>query len=99
MDPSPAPTEPTPPEEQGSVLTASEWLTRRILAPQDTTINSLGEFLLPSLLGAMEACWIDAVLIGLSSAILLGSSMPLLPLWAPFVFIIGSQWQIGRAHV
>ncbi len=90
MDPSPS--QPTLPEKQGSVLTASQWLTRRVLAPQDTSVNSLGEFLLPTLLGAMEACWVDAVLIGLASAALLGSSVPLLPLWAPFVFIIGSQW-------
>ena len=92
MDSPPSPSQPTPPEEKGEVLSASEWLTRHILSPQDSSINSLGEFLLPTLLGAMEACWVDAVLIGLASAILLGSSAPLLPLWTPFVFIIGSQW-------
>src|SRR3984893_3439105 len=97
MDSSPAPSQPTPPEKQGSVLTASQWLTRRVLAPQDTSVNSLGEFLLPTLLGAMEACWVDAVLIGLASAVLLGSSLPLLPLWAPFVFIVGSQWLLHYA--
>lgn len=94
MDSSPAPSQPTPPGEEGEVLSASQWLTRRILSSQDTSINSLGEFLLPTLLGAMEACWVDAVLIGLASAILLGSSTPLLPLWAPFVFIIGPQWLV-----
>ena len=93
MDPSPSP----PPEKQGSILTASQWLARRVLVPQDTPVSSLGEFLLPTLLGAMEACWVDVVLIGLASALLLGSSMPLLPLWAPFVFIVGSQWLLHYA--
>src|SRR5207248_2105772 len=97
MDPSPAPSQPTPSEKQGSVLTASQWLARRVLVPQDTPVSSLGEFMLPTLLGAMEACWVDVVLIGLASALLLGSSMPLLPLWAPFVFIVGSQWLLHYA--
>src|SRR5579863_1609192 len=81
-----------PPRKQGNVLSPAQWLKQSVLASPDSTITSLGEFLLPSLLGAMEASWIAAVLIGLASASMFGSPTPLLPFWAPFVFIIGTQW-------
>src|SRR5438105_2647186 len=87
-----------PPEDQGrssrrgGALSPAQWLKQRILNQQEDPITSLGELLLPSLLGTMEACWVDAALIGLASAGLLNFSMPLLPLWAPFVYIIGFQW-------
>ena len=61
-----------------------------IFAPEEPTISSIGEFLLPYLLGAMQACWIAAILIGLASAGLFVSSATLIPLWAPFVLILGS---------
>ena len=38
----------------------------------------------------MQACWIAAILIGLASAGLFESSAALIPLWAPFVLILGS---------
>jgi len=88
----------TPPEDRkqssrrGGALSPAQWLKQRILNQPEDPINSLGELLLPSLLAAMEACWVDAALIGLASAGLLNFSMPLLPLWAPFVYIIGFQW-------
>lgn len=83
----------SPQQKQGGVLSPAQWLRRNILlSPETEDITSLGEFLLPSLLGAMESCWIAAVLIGLGGADFLDARGPLLPLWAPFVFIIGTQW-------
>ena len=60
--------------------------------PQERTISSIGEFLLPTLLGTMESCLIAAVFIGLAGVGLFGSVEPLLPLWAPFILIVGSIW-------
>ncbi len=83
----------SPQKKQGGVLSPAQWLRRNILlVPETEDITSLGEFLLPSLLGAMEACWIVAVLLGLAGLGFLGARVPLLPFWAPFVFIIGTQW-------
>ena len=53
---------------------------------------SLGEILLPFLFAAMETCWIDVIFIGLADIGLFGPRGMLMPLWAPFVLIIGSQW-------
>jgi len=53
---------------------------------------SLGEILLPFLFAAMETCWIDVIFIGLADIGLFGPRAPLMPLWSPFVLIIGSQW-------
>lgn len=52
---------------------------------------SLGEILLPFLFAAMEACWIDATLIGLAGFGLFQTHSPLMPLWAPFVLLLGTQ--------
>ncbi len=82
----------SPQKKQERVLSPSQWLKQNILTPPDTAITSLGEFLLPTLLGAMEACWIAVALIGLAGTGIFGASVPLLPFWAPFVFIIGTQW-------
>ncbi len=90
MDSSPKQPEKKREERQG-VLIASRWLREQIFAPQEEpTISSLGEFLLPILLGIMESCWLAAILIGLANAGLFGSTEPLMPLWAPFVFIVGT---------
>ncbi len=78
-------------EERPSVLIAVQWLKELLLIPQGPTISSLGEFLLPILFGIMESCWLAAILIGLASIGLFESSDPLLPLWAPFLFIVGSM--------
>ena len=84
---------PSSQKRRGGVLSPAQWLRRNILMPSDAEdITSLGEFLLPSLLGAMESCWIAAALIGLAGTGFLGATVPLLPFWAPFVFIIGTQW-------
>ena len=61
-----------------------------VFAPEDPSISSIGEFLLPYLLGAMQACWIAAILIGLASAGLFASSATLIPLLAPFILILGA---------
>src|SRR5258707_7671010 len=90
MDSSPKQPEKKREERQG-VLIASRWLREQIFAPQEEpTISSLGEFLLPILLGIMESCWLAAILIGLANTGLFGSTEPLMPLWAPFVFIVGT---------
>jgi Domain of unknown function (DUF4129) len=85
---------PTKPEqmkaEPQGVSEARHRLKESIFAPEKPTISSIGEFLLPYLLGAMQACWIAAILIGLASAGLFISSAALIPLWAPFVLILGS---------
>ncbi len=77
-------------EEPRGISTAVHGLKEWIIAPEEPTISSIGEFLLPYLLGAMQACWIAAILIGLSSAGLFESSAALIPLWAPFILILGS---------
>lgn len=51
---------------------------------------SWGERILPCLLAAMEACWLDALLIGIASIHLFQLMTPFMPLWAPFVLMIGS---------
>ena len=69
-----------------------------ILAMRTTTLQeapSVGEVMLPYLFAAMETCWIDAIFIGLASLELFHSYSPLMPLWAPFLFIIGSQLLLG----
>ncbi len=89
MESSPKQPENTKEEPQG-VSTAAHWLKDWIFVPQEPNISSIGELLLPYLLGAMESCWIAAILIGLASAGIFESSKPLMPLWAPFTIIIGS---------
>jgi len=86
------PPDPPPQKRPGGIVSPSAWLKQRVLAAPDSAITSLGEFLLPTLLGAMDACWIAAALIGLAGASIFGAKVPLLPFWAPFVFIVGTQW-------
>ena len=40
----------------------------------------------------MEACWIDAIFLGLAMLGLFQVHSPLMPLWVPFLVIAGSQW-------
>src|SRR5437588_4167514 len=63
--------------------------------PAQAEPPSLGEMLLPFLFAAMETCWLDAIFIGLASLGLFQSHEPLMPLWAPFVFLIGTQWLLN----
>ena len=76
-------------EEPPGISTTVHWLKEWIFVPQEPNISSIGEFLLPFLLGATESCWLAAILIGLASAGIFESSEPLVPLWAPFTVIIG----------
>ncbi len=86
----PPPKQPEKKEESQGVLTAAQWLKDWLFVPQESSITSIGEFLLPVLFGAMESCWVAAILIGLASTGLFESSEPLIPLWAPFILIAGS---------
>jgi hypothetical protein len=76
--------------EPPGLSTALQRLKESIFASEDPTISSIGEFLLPYLLGTMQACWIAAILIGLASTVLFVTSSALIPLWAPFILILGS---------
>src|SRR5690242_21454247 len=76
--------------ESPGLSTATHRLEESIFAPEEPTISSIGEFLLPYLLGAMQACWIAAILIGLASTGLFASSEALIPIWGPFILILGS---------
>src|SRR5438034_7413566 len=85
-----------------SLSDAAQRRRQQLLSMATTQIAanpSLGERLLPFLMAAMEACWVDAIFIGLaglglfqSRQTFIHSPVPIIPLWAPFVFIAGSQW-------
>ncbi|WP_165423618.1 DUF4129 domain-containing protein [Ktedonosporobacter rubrisoli] len=53
---------------------------------------NLGEHLLPFVFAAAEACWIDAIFIGLVAIHFFQLSTPFMPLWAPFLLLAGSHW-------
>jgi len=88
-----------------SLSDAAQRRRQQLLSMATTEIAanpSLGERLLPFLLAAMEACWVDAIFIGLadlglfqSRQTFIHSPVPIIPLWAPFVFIAGSQWLVS----
>jgi hypothetical protein len=81
--------------EGESLKEAAERRRQQLLSMATTQLSatpSWGEHLLPILLAAMEACWVDAILIGLAGIGLFQSHDPILPLWAPFVLIAGSHW-------
>ena len=52
----------------------------------------MGMLLIPFLFAAMEACWIDAIILGLAILGLFQMHRPFMPLWLPFLVIAGSQW-------
>src|SRR5712691_9225706 len=54
--------------------------------------QSWGERVLPFLMAGMEACWVDAIFIGLAGIGFFQAHEPIMPLWAPFLLIAGSQW-------
>lgn len=83
---------PEPRKPSRGPMSPARWLKQRILSTDEAAITSLGELALPTLLGAMEACWVDAILLGLASLGVLNLSTPLLPLWTPFVYLVGAQW-------
>lgn len=85
-----------------SLSDAAQRRRQQLLSMATTELSatpSLGERLLPFIMAAMEACWVDAIFIGLaglglfqSRQTFIHSPIPIIPLWAPFVFIAGSQW-------
>jgi hypothetical protein len=82
-------------EKQEDIEAALERRRQQLLEMETTSVAatpSWGERLLPFLFAAMETCWIDAILIGLASFKVFQAGEPLMPLWAPFVFIAGSLW-------
>jgi hypothetical protein len=85
-------------DDQNTIITPVQWLKQTVFTPQESSISSVGEFFIPTLLAAMETCWIDAILIGLASINFFGSSAPLMPFWAPFILIGGSQWLLYYAE-
>lgn len=62
-----------------------------------TTAASAGEVLLPFFLALMEACWFNAILIGLAGLDFLQSSSALLPFWGPPLLLCVSLWLFRRA--
>ncbi len=98
MAPSPGQSEDANKEQQLQLAEAEKRRRQQILAMRTTNVQetpSVGEIILPYLFAAMETCWIDAVFIGLASLDFFQSHNPLMPLWAPFLLIIGSQWLLG----
>lgn len=85
-------------DQQINVSEAISRHRRHVLALRTTDVReapTIGEIALPYLFAAMETCWIDAIFIGLGSLDLFSSRDPLMPLWAPFLLIIGSQWLLS----
>jgi len=81
-----------------SLSDAAQRRRQQLLSMATTEIAanpSLGERLLPFLLAAMEACWVDAIFIGLAGLNFFQSRDPIIPVWAPFVLIAVSQWLSG----
>lgn len=82
---------------QGQKSVSAEARRReQLLAIHSTELEeapSMGEALLHVLITSMEACWICAILLGLASLNFLSVSYTsLMPLWAPFLFLVGAQW-------
>jgi len=59
--------------------------------------TSPGEYLLPLFLTLMEACWLNAALIGLAGLDFLHSSSALFPFWGPPLLLCSSLWLLRRA--
>lgn len=96
MQQSPQPGEDAPAEGRGVARYISPlyWFRR---AGHDLSITSLGEYFLPVLLALMEACWFNAILIGLAGLDFLRSSSALLPFWGPPLLLCVSLWLFRRA--
>ena len=84
------------PESQEEAIRAAlqrrRQYTEETSIPQLPSFSSWGERLLPILFAGMETCWVYAIFLGLASFDLFQSREPLMPLWAPFVLILGSYW-------
>jgi hypothetical protein len=78
----------------GRFLNSLYWLRR---AGYEQRIASLGEYFLPVFLALMEACWFNALLIGLAGLDFLHSTSALLPFWGPPLLLCLSLWLFRRA--
>ncbi len=83
-------------ENPSPYVTPWQWLQGRRRG-DDTTITSLGEFFLPFFLAAMEACWFNAILIGLAGLDFLHSGSALLPFWGPPLLLFTAIWLFRRS--
>lgn len=72
-------------------------LQRLYRAGTALTATSPGEYLLPYFLTLMEACWLNAALIGLAGLDFLHSSSALLPFWGLPLLLCSSLWLFRRA--
>ncbi|HEY1349061.1 MAG TPA: DUF4129 domain-containing protein [Ktedonobacteraceae bacterium] len=72
-------------------------LHRFFRAGSGLSAGSPGEYLLPFFLALMEACWLNAILIGLAGLKFLHSSTALLPFWGPPLLLCASLWLFRRA--
>ncbi|HZU71089.1 MAG TPA: DUF4129 domain-containing protein [Ktedonobacteraceae bacterium] len=93
-----SPKQPEQKKDEHRYVTPVQWLKQVILTPQESGVTSIGELFIPTLLAAMETCWIDAIFIWLASIHIFDSSEPLMPFWAPFILIGGSQWLLLYAE-
>ncbi|HLH62531.1 MAG TPA: DUF4129 domain-containing protein [Ktedonobacteraceae bacterium] len=93
-----SPKQPEQEKDARRYITPVQWLKRVILTPQESGLTSIGELFIPTLLAAMETCWIDAIFIWLAGIHIFGSSEPLMPFWGPFILIGGSQWLLLYAE-
>lgn len=84
-----------PPDKGSSPYTVSLQLLQRL--GRDATITSLGELFLPFFLAAMEACWFNAILIGLAGLDFLHSPSALLPFWGPPLLLFTAIGLFRRA--
>src|SRR5579884_3023252 len=85
-----------PENKQEDAIEAAERRRREYLLDASTekvaSDLSWGERLLPVLYAAMETCWVYAILLGLASVHFFGTNDTLVPVWAPFVLILGAYW-------
>jgi hypothetical protein len=87
--------EPPSSDQDQALITAQQRRQQDILsmgAEDLPAAPSWGERLLPIAFAAVETCWVSAVLIGIADIGLFGSHTLPIPLWAPFVLIVGAYW-------
>jgi hypothetical protein len=77
-----------------SFTTTLRWLMR---GGHDVALRSPGEYFLSYFLAAMEACWLNGILIGLAGLDFLHSNSALLPFWGPPLLLSMAIWLFRRA--
>jgi hypothetical protein len=85
------------PAERGGAPHDINSLHRFFRASSGLRVTSPGEYLLPFFLALMEACWLNAILIGLAGLNFLHSSSALLPFWGPPLLLCTALWLFRRA--